>query len=55
MNDMKERQTHTEESEQQIVRLNNIGKSKAEICREYDLVHTPLNRWIKRINATEST
>ena len=55
MNDKKERRTHSEEFKQQIVQLYNIGKSKAEICREYDLAHSLLDRWIKRINATGST
>jgi transposase len=55
MNDKKERRTHSEEFKQQIVQLYNIGKSKAEICREYDLAHSLLDRWIKRINSSGST
>ena len=34
MNDKKERRTHSEELKQQIVQLYNIGKAKAEICRD---------------------
>jgi transposase len=55
MNDKKARRTHSEEFKQQIVQLYNIGKSKAEICREYDLAHSLLDRWIQRINSSGST
>lgn len=54
-NDKTERKTHSEEFKQQIAQLCNFDKSKAEICREYDLAHSLLDRWIKRINATGST
>ena len=54
MGDKKERRTFSEEFRQQIVQLYNIGKTKTEICREYDLAPSLLDRWIKRINATGS-
>lgn len=54
-NDKTERRTHSEEFKQQIAQLCNFDKSKAEICREYGLAHSLLDRWIKRINATGST
>ena len=55
MSNKRERRTHSEEFKQQIVQLYNIGKPKAEICREYDLAHSLLDRWIKRLNSTGSS
>ena len=49
------RRTFTEEFKQQIVQLYNNGKSRAELVREYDLTPSALDRWIQRINATDST
>ncbi len=54
MNNKRERRTFSEEFKHQIVQLYNAGKPKAEICREYDLVPTVINRWIQRINETGS-
>lgn len=54
MNNKRERRTFSEEFKHQTVQLYNAGKPKAEICREYDLVPTAINRWIKRINETGS-
>lgn len=45
----------TEEFKQQMVKLFNSGKSRAEIAREYDLTPSALNSWIRRINATGSS
>ena len=55
MSNKRERRTHSEEFKQQIVQLYNIGKPKAEICREYDPAHSLLDCWIKRINSTGSS
>ncbi len=54
MNEKKERRTFSEDFRQQIVQLYNIGKTKTEICREYDLAPSLLDRLIKRINTTGS-
>lgn len=54
MNNKRERRTFSEEFKLQIVQLYNAGKPKAEICREYDLIPTVINRWIQRINETGS-
>jgi len=54
MNNKRERRTFSEEFKRQIVQLYNAGKPRADLCREYDLVPTVINRWIKRINETGS-
>jgi transposase len=54
MNEKRERRSFSDEFKHQIVQLYNAGKSKSEICREYDLASTVVDRWIKRINATGS-
>ena len=55
MSEKRKRRTHSEEFKHQIVQLYSIGKPKGEICREYDLAHSLLDRWIKRVNPTGST
>jgi transposase len=55
MSNKRERRTHSEEFKHQIVQLYNTGKPKAEICREYDLAHSLLDRWTIRINSTGSS
>ncbi len=54
MNNKRERRTFSKEFKHQIVQLYNAGKPRADLCREYDLVPTVINRWIKRINETGS-
>lgn len=54
MNEKRQRRSFTDEFKHQIVQLYNAGKPKSEICREYDLIPTVVDRWIKRINATGS-
>lgn len=54
MNDKRQRRSFNDEFKQQIVQLYNAGKPRSEICREYDLIPTVVDRWIKRINATGS-
>jgi len=54
MNNKRERRTFSEEFKRQIVQLYNAGKPRADLCREYDLVPTVINRWIQRINETGS-
>ena len=49
MNDKRQRRSFNDEFKHQIVQLYNAGKPKADICREYDLVSTVVDRWIKRI------
>lgn len=54
MSEKRERRSSSDEFKHQLVQLYNSGKPRAEICREYDLTPTVLNRWIKRINITGS-
>ena len=54
MSTKKECRTFSDEFKSQIVQLFNVGKSKPDICREYELSATVVDRWIKRINATGS-
>ena len=54
MNAKRERRTFSDEFKNQIVQLFNAGKSRSDICREYELASTVVDRWIKRINATGS-
>ena len=44
----------TDEFKQQIVELYSSGKRKIDICREYDIVPSLLDTWIKRANTTGS-
>jgi len=55
MTERRERRTFNENFKQQIVQLHNNGKSRSEIIREYDLVGSAFDRWVKRINATGSS
>ena len=54
MTERRPKRDFTDEFKNQMVKLYNSGKPKAEIVREYDLTPSALNNWIKRINATGS-
>lgn len=54
MSTKRERRTFSDEFKNQIVQLFNAGKSKSDICREYELAPALVDRWIKRINTTGS-
>ena len=53
MSTKRERRTFSDEFKNQIVQLYNAGKSKPDICREYYLASVVVDRWIKRISATD--
>ncbi len=55
MTERRPKREFTDEFKNQMVKLYNSGKQKSEIIREYDLVPSALNNWIKRINATGSS
>ena len=40
----------SENFKQQLVKLYNNGKPRAEIIREYNLTSSAFDRWVKRIN-----
>jgi len=44
----------SDEFKQQIVALYQSGKRKKDICREYDLSQSLLDRWIKQATTTGS-
>ncbi|WMM26098.1 IS3 family transposase [Tissierella sp. MB52-C2] len=50
----RDRRTYTEEFKEQMVKLYESGKPKAEIMKEYDLTPTAFNTWIKRSQTTGS-
>ena len=50
----RERRKFTEEFKKQVVDLFNAGKSRSEIIREYDLIPSVFNRWVKEFNTTGS-
>lgn len=43
----RQRRTFTAEFKLQMVKLYENGKSRADICKEYDLTSSALDRWIK--------
>ena len=50
----RERRKFKEEFKKQVVDLFNAGKSRSEIIREYDLIPSVFNRWVKEFNTTGS-
>ena len=54
MSGKRERRKFTEEFKKQVVDLFNAGKSRSEIIREYDLIPSVFNRWVKEFNTTGS-
>jgi transposase len=44
----------TDEFKKQLVELSKAGKSKAEICQEYDIVPSLLRAWIKKYDNSGS-
>ena len=55
MTQRRAKRTYNDEFKQQMVKLQNSGKPRSEIIREYDLTPSALDKWIRRINATGST
>ena len=50
----RERRTFTTEFKQQMVDLYNLGKSRSDIIREYDLTPSAFDTWLKRAKTTGS-
>ena len=44
----RDRRTYTDEFKNQLVQLHLNGKRKCDITREYDIVPSLLNKWIKQ-------
>lgn len=55
MTQRRAKRTYNDEFKQQMVKLQNSGKPRSEIIREYDLTQSALDKWKSRINATGST
>ena len=50
----KRRRSYTDEFKQQIVDLLHSGKRKADICREYDLNPSVVDRWKRQASNSGS-
>ena len=50
----RQRRTFTAEFKLQLVKLYENGKSRADICREYEITPSSLDRWIKNHQETGS-
>ena len=48
----RQRRTFTPEFKLQLVKLYENGKSRADICREYEITPYALDRWIKNHQET---
>lgn len=44
----RERREYTDEFKEQMVKLYQNGKPKADLVREYELTRSTLNRWIQQ-------
>jgi transposase len=50
----RQRRTFTTKFKLQLVKLYENGKSRADICREYEITPSALDRWIKNHQETGS-
>ena len=55
MTQRRAKRTYSEEQKKQLVELLNHGKPRREIIREYDLIASAFDKWVKRINVTCSS
>lgn len=46
--------SYTDESKQQLVQLYHNGKRKCDICREYDIATSLLDKWLKQSETSGS-
>ena len=46
--------SYTDEFKQQLVQLYHNGKRKCDICREYDIATSLLDKWLKQSAANGS-
>lgn len=53
-NEPRKNRTFTPEFKSQIVQLYHQGKRKCDIMREYDIVSSLLDKWIKQAETTGS-
>lgn len=46
--------SYTDEFKQQLVHLYHNGKRKCDICREYDMASSLLDKWLKQADTSGS-
>lgn len=54
MAERKKPRSYTDELKQRIVQLYHNGKRKCDICREYDIATSLLDKWIKQSEISDS-
>lgn len=48
MTERRKPRSYTDEFKQQLVQLYHNGKRKCDICREYDIATSLLDKWLKQ-------
>ena len=48
MTERRKARSYTDEFKQQLVQLYHNGKRKCDICREYDIATSLLDKWLKQ-------
>ena len=48
MTEKRKPRSYTDEFKQQLVQLYHNGKRKCDICREYDIATSLLDKWLKQ-------
>ncbi|MEG1145788.1 MAG: transposase, partial [Clostridium sp.] len=54
MTERRKPRSYTDELKQQIVQLYHNGKRKCDICREYDIATSLLDKWLKQSETSGS-
>lgn len=54
MTEKRKPRSYTDEFKQQIVLLYHNGKRKCDICREYDIATSLLDKWLKQAETSGS-
>lgn len=48
MTERRKPRSYTDEFKQQLVQLYHNGKRKCDICREYDIANSLLDKWLRQ-------
>lgn len=54
MTEKRKPRSYTDEFKQQLVQLYHNGKRKCDICREYDIATSLLDKWLKQAETSGS-
>ena len=54
MTERRKPRSYTDEFKQQLVHLHQNGKRKCDICREYDIATSLLDKWLKQFENSGS-